>query len=46
MSKLLKRVTAWQEGDFKQVRQSEHTERLGLALMTHVWALLKAKNFA
>ena len=46
LTKMLKRTTSWQEGDVKSSRQSEILERLGFALMTHVWALLKAKNFA
>ena len=45
LAKALKRATAWQDGSLKAVRQVEHREAIGLALMRQVWSLLSAKNF-
>ena len=44
LARMVGRAAAWQEGPLRAWRQQGLREGVGLALMTHIWALLDAKN--
>ena len=44
MLRLLKRAVGGVPAELRQLRISEHRQRLSLALMRQVWKLLSAKN--
>jgi hypothetical protein len=45
LARLLPRAAGWLEGSLRTRRQWELRANLGVALMTHIWRVLDAKNF-
>ena len=45
LTKLIKRAAAWQEGSARAAKQDELSGRVGVALMTQIWATLVNKNY-